>query len=334
LKRACWFLSLALLMGAPWLRGQDRAKLTERLHAADVASALDVRDMPPWHLKMTVQLFDAKGKPTNEGTIEEWWSSPDNDRREYKTTTYTATEIRTGGHLYRTQGTPTPPYYLDLLRKEAVHPMPSLEDPKAMTPELKKRAIGKATLDCVDLKGYDSSVCFDPGQDRLRASFELGVISVIRNSMGKFAGKEVSLDVSVGAQGVQAASSHIVVLKTEAISDDRFAHSGDIVLHETAENIGSESVAHQLKPDKQIHGSHQVYAKGTDGQSIGGTAILQATIGADEHVHDLRLVSASAPQLGAAAMAVVQQWIYEPCTLDGTPVETDTIITINVTLDQ
>ena len=333
MERAFCLLALALLMVAPWLRGQDK-KLIERLHAADVASALDVPDMPPWHLKMTVQLFDAKGKPGDEGTIEEWWGSPDNDRREYKTTSYTATEIRTGGHLYRTQGTPTPPYYLDLLRRQAVRPMPSIEGPKAMTPELKKRPVGKATLECIDLKGYDSSACFDSGLDVLRASFELGVISVIRNSMGKFAGKEVSLDVSVGAQGVQAANSHIVILKTEAISDERFAPSGDIVPHDTAQTISSNSAAHQLKPAKQIQGSHQVYAQRADGQSIGGTAVLQATISAEGQVRDLRLVSASAPQFGTAAMAVVQQWIYEPCTLNGTPVETDTIITINVALGE
>jgi hypothetical protein len=33
-------------------------------------------DLKPWHLKATYQLYDEKGKPTEQGTYEYWWASP------------------------------------------------------------------------------------------------------------------------------------------------------------------------------------------------------------------------------------------------------------------
>ena len=60
----------------------DPSALVARLQAAHQDSSLDDAALKPWHLKLKVQLFDEKGKATGDGTIEEWWSSPDRERRE------------------------------------------------------------------------------------------------------------------------------------------------------------------------------------------------------------------------------------------------------------
>src|ERR1039458_3366375 len=33
-------------------------------------------ELKPWHLKATYQLYDEKGKPSEQGTFEYWWASP------------------------------------------------------------------------------------------------------------------------------------------------------------------------------------------------------------------------------------------------------------------
>ena len=62
------FLALALAA-----RAEDAATLTDRLHRAENLNSLDDPAMKPWYLKLSFQLFDDKGKPTEQGTIEEWW---------------------------------------------------------------------------------------------------------------------------------------------------------------------------------------------------------------------------------------------------------------------
>jgi len=64
---------------------------------------------------------------------------------------------------------------------------------------------------------------------------------------------------------------------------------------------------------------------------ISGTVVLQAAIGKDGNIQNLRLVSGH-PMLAPAAIEAVKQWKYRPYFLNGEPVEVDTQITVNFTL--
>jgi protein TonB len=64
---------------------------------------------------------------------------------------------------------------------------------------------------------------------------------------------------------------------------------------------------------------------------IAGTVVLQAAIGKDGSIQNLRLVSGH-PMLAPAAIDAVKQWKYRPYFLNGEPVEVDTQITVNFTL--
>ena len=64
---------------------------------------------------------------------------------------------------------------------------------------------------------------------------------------------------------------------------------------------------------------------------IAGSVVLQASIGKDGAIQNLRLVSGH-PMLAPAAIEAVKQWKYRPYFLNGEPVEVDTQITVNFTL--
>jgi periplasmic protein TonB len=64
---------------------------------------------------------------------------------------------------------------------------------------------------------------------------------------------------------------------------------------------------------------------------INGPVVMQASIGTNGDVIDLRLVSGH-PLLAPAAMDAVKQWKYRPYKLNGTPIEVETTITFNFTL--
>jgi len=64
---------------------------------------------------------------------------------------------------------------------------------------------------------------------------------------------------------------------------------------------------------------------------IEGTVVLQATIGKDGTVQELRLVSGH-PMLTAAAIDAVKQWLYKPFYLNGEAVVVETQVNVIFTL--
>lgn len=64
---------------------------------------------------------------------------------------------------------------------------------------------------------------------------------------------------------------------------------------------------------------------------VQGSVVLQAVIGKDGRVENLKVVSGH-PMLVQSALDAVRQWRYRPYLLNGEPVEVDTTITVNFTL--
>ena len=64
---------------------------------------------------------------------------------------------------------------------------------------------------------------------------------------------------------------------------------------------------------------------------VQGTVVLQAVIGKDGTIENLRVVSGH-PMLTSSALEAVKQWRYKPYYLNGEPVEVDTTINVNFTL--
>lgn len=337
-RTAIRIAALLLLISAAAARAEDPAALLARLKTADSGSALDVPDVKPWHLKMTVQLFDQKGKPNDQGTIEEWWSSPEVDRREYKTSTYAATEIRKNGKLYRTKDAASPPYYLELLREQAVHPMPKTSEIDQSTPELRKVPSGKVVLDCIMLSqpmkqfgllplGLFPTYCFDPGKDLLRVSFEFGQQTTLRNALATFQGKTIARDVVVMLEKAQAASSQVVALEKTPASGNEFELSDD----EMEQSLGAVRISSGTAAGNVLSRPQPIYPESAKRSHTSGNVVLHARIGTDGRVHALTLVSTPDPDLAIASIAAVRTWTYKPYMLNGVPTEVETTVNVKFT---
>lgn len=64
---------------------------------------------------------------------------------------------------------------------------------------------------------------------------------------------------------------------------------------------------------------------------IQGSVVLQATIGKDGSIQNLRVISGH-PMLTGAALDAVKQWKYKPYLLNGEAVEVETTVQVNFTL--
>ncbi|PYX05267.1 MAG: hypothetical protein DMG85_15750 [Acidobacteria bacterium] len=65
---------------------------------------------------------------------------------------------------------------------------------------------------------------------------------------------------------------------------------------------------------------------------VEGTVAVYTWIGVDGKPRDFRIVSGVTPGLNAASIDGVQQWRYDPATCNGTPVEVETVLTVNYSL--
>jgi TonB family protein len=85
----------------------------------------------------------------------------------------------------------------------------------------------------------------------------------------------------------------------------------------------SSAVAEGLK----VHDVQPVYPLGAKQGHLQGDVLLQATIGTDGLIHDLKVIKGH-PVLVEAAKGAVEQWRYKPYLLNGNPVEVETMITV------
>jgi TonB family protein len=79
--------------------------------------------------------------------------------------------------------------------------------------------------------------------------------------------------------------------------------------------------------------TNPVYPEDAKQNRLQGVVVLRTTIGKDGLIKDLQLVSGH-PALFPAAMDAVRRWEYKPYSLNGEPVEVETTITVNFTLNR
>ena len=76
-----------------------------------------------------------------------------------------------------------------------------------------------------------------------------------------------------------------------------------------------------------------VYPPDAKAARIQGKVVLEAVIGKDGHVENLKAVSGP-KELQQSALDSVRQWVYKPYLLNGNPVDVTTKITVNYTLSK
>jgi TonB family protein len=323
--------AIVLVFATTWTRAITPA---ERLtHAAEMNS-LDDASMEPWYLKLSFQLFDEKGAPTEKGVIEEWWKSPSQHKTVYTSPSYTSMEIQTADGTYRSKGTSSPPYLLNLALQQVIHPIPQ-EDIADAKPDQHQQAFGKVALDCITLSqpiknipypplGLFPTYCFDSGRDDLRLLYNLGSELTTRNNQGKFRERYVSLDQVTTVNSVTAVTAHIEELRTATMAESEFVPPDVEKIDMTTVKVGAGVMAGMI-----LTKLNPIYPVRARQNRISGRVVIAVKIGRDGRIHSMKLVSAPDADLAIAALTAVRQWIYKPYLLNGEPVEVDTMITVN-----
>jgi TonB family protein len=325
------WLGLCMIAAVGHANAEDAGALAARLHATAAASSIDTPGLVPWHLKVDVQLFDAKGKPAEQGTIEEWWASPDETRVVYTTPSSTVTLLHNKDGLFRTKGQPYPAGILNDLLDQIVRPMPHESEIDSSKPDLRKKSFGKVVLDCIMLDqplrnvsdppplGLFPTFCLDAGEDRLRIAMEIGSLEFVRNTVSTFQKRSVATEVTGGSlDGLHVVSARVSLLSTMQLTGADFAAGSNM----EPLAVGPASVSAKIIPGRLLRNVKPDYPNDAMHGDLSGIVKVSVMIGRDGRVEEVDIVSTPNPDLAMPTIAAVRKWVFEPSTLNGVPVET------------
>jgi TonB family protein len=294
------------------------------------ANSLDVKGKTPFHLKISFQLYDLQGKPTDTGTVEEWWAGPGASK-----TLINAQSLNSSVALpfdAELKVDPRENYLVSRLLAAESHPIAEATSVSADSIHEAIRSFDKVNLNCLTVVGRDSlgngrpaeSFCVDPKDNALRVQYEGNVSTTVRNSVGVFHGTSVSLDLRVAFEGRLAITGKVTTLqqfdpaKSEVVLPPPIASKNNKLKLEGGVTAGK--ILSRVAPE---------YPSFARSSHIGGTVVLHAVITKQGRISNLFPIASPSPTLTGAAMEAVKQWTYSPYLLNGEPTDIDTVINVN-----
>ena len=315
------------------------------LAAAEPFYDFNSPELKPWHLKATYQLYDDQGKPTEQGTYEYWWASPQMYRSTWTRPDATKTEWTVNGTLYSKESGSALRYFERVLGTLFLHPLPSrtVFGSGKLRLGLKMVTSGQVTLACVgaapqsDFHGKPQApgpgttqyYCFEPSSLALRVTTNPNTITTDYSSIVKFHGHYLAQQVVVWA-----GKQEVFSISVGAIDD---LNSSDPVLSPTADATPGRSVVtepiagiagDQVEMGSLVKRTLPVYPVIAKTEHKQGVVVLGGTIGPDGKVHNLEVLASPFPLLAISAVDAVKQWEYKPYRMNGQAVEVETVINV------
>jgi len=297
-------------------------------------------ELKPWHLKATYQLYDEKGKPSEQGTFEYWWASPKVYRRTWsrpgasQTVWYTAD----GNHAHLKAGERLG-FFEEKLNSLLLSPLPNSidHDSSRIRFDLVSVPWGKVKLPCImvvpltlnkdkDIAiGTYPSYCFDPQMPVLRFTYDHHSVTTGFNNIVKVQDKYLAHEIHIFYGKRELLSAKVDSVTTLSPSDPALTPSPDA----TVVKIDTVDISSAVMTGMRIKAPPPRYPEVAKSQHITGTVLLQGTIGKDGKIGDLRVILSPSPLLSDSALQAVSQWEYKPYQLNGVPVEV--VTTVDVT---
>jgi TonB family protein len=131
-------------------------------------------------------------------------------------------------------------------------------------------------------------------------------------------------------QAVKAFDEHLTIRQQSVSQSAGGAAQVDLVIAAGSERI---RVGGNVQGVMIVSKTPPIYPAAAKAAGVSGVVQLSAIIGKDGTVQELKVLSGP-PELVPAAMDAVKQWVYKPTLLNGNPVQVETTIDINFTLNQ
>ncbi|WP_348263078.1 energy transducer TonB [Telmatobacter sp. DSM 110680] len=310
------------------------------------APSYDFNDaaLKPWHLKATYQTYDDSSAPKEHGTFEHWWVSPQIYRNSWTRpgATHNVWHTADGKHAYRGEGVLD--YFEYALRSAILSPLPEPAelDPSKYRLEQDSVKISAGALQCVMViplmpqhgriqqvpLGLFPTYCFSAGTPILRVEYSWGSMVMAFDKIAKVQGRYLARQISIFENKRKILTASVDLVEGLSPQDPALIPPPDA----PSSSTNTVQLASGITTGMLLKKETPVYPQDAKDANISGTVTVQATIGRDGGVHDLRILSTPWPSLAASALRCVSHWRYKPYLLDGEPVEVETKINVIYTL--
>lgn len=322
--------------------------------------------LKPWHMKVSYLLYDSDGKHPHPGVYEYWWVSPSQSRSTWIRTglRHTDWHLPNGRLAYEAKGNPLSLFEYKL-EAALIAPLPRATDldPARFRLETDGVKEGESCLTIVPIGGPGAgnsdqaapddaakrqeprqeqgplpTYCFETREPALRSAYSyervLTQYSDVTPTQGRYLARAVTffegdrklLTARVDKVEPIAISNLALRPPRTALRTEVFV-SGDVGLRDAELDM-------QQAQGMQVRRTEPVYPEEARKAGIQGKVELEAMIGTDGKIHDLRVVSAPAASLAAASFAAVSQWTYRPYLQNDRRVPVQTTITVTFSMDK
>ena len=295
--------------------------------------------LKPWHLKATYQLYDDKGNPTEQGTLEYWRASPKVHRSSWSRPgathsvwyfedgkeAFTASGDRLG---YFEAGLPTELFAPLKSASEMVPAKARLERNDFKISNIKFACLSEFTLTAERPPDFRvlPTYCFDMTLPALEIQYAFqGSVITIYNRIARYQGKFL-------ARSIETAAGKQKLFSAEVNSVDALDPSDPALIPPNDANYKADGAEAGVKLDSLLKKQLPLYPWIAKENREQGTVLIDAAISIDGKIKDPRVLSSPSPTLSASSLEAVSHWEYKPYLLNGTPVEVDTVIAVSYTL--
>ena len=319
--------------------------------AAADANGLARPNLTPWHVKISFESMDMRGRPLSQGTFEEYWAGPGKYKRTFATTDFNQVEYRTDAGIRRTGSPDGAPSELMMIVNQFLHPIPLDKDSiDAAKLQIAMPSIGETKLVCVTVSeprsttkpvsaiharltreaNSNETYCTDEHSPVLRLQVAAGGSSrFVRNSIIRFQDVYLpqTIEEYVGSAQAQKTVLTAKLEKIEAITsvdDAQFTPPANAILPPKVIALSLRETQSQL-----LHHPFPQYGYRFAGENrsvhLSVDVIVSLRVQTDGHVSNLRVENPNCPQeLQQASLDAVRNWTYKPFIRNGEPVEVDT----------
>ncbi len=299
-------------------------------------------ELKPWHLKVSYQFFDQKGKPAEQGTWEYWWASPKVSRSSWTRAGVEHTTWSTADGARYSEGSGGPLRYFEKTIEETLlSPLPwsgALEGGKLKL-DLKMMPPDKPVVACVlttpqqlvDGKLEVSNVgpnhyCFDPAALVLRESYS-NQLATHYSQIVKVQGRYLARQVFVTVDKRTLFTASVETIDVLNAADAALTPSADATLEKPVQNPHGDGES-GVTAGALIRKQYPVYPAAAKMAHAQGVVVIAAKIGTDGKIHSVEVVATPSPLLTESAVECVKTWEYKPYLLNGVPVEVETLVNV------
>ena len=299
-------------------------------------------------MKVSYQVYDAKGRHPQPGTYEYWWASPERSRSTWTRggMSHTDWHMSNGRLAYEASGAPLSLFEYKL-EAALIAPLPRARDldPTRFKVNPAANASCFSIVPTNEMAGGDAKLgagravptyCFGKSTAVLRTMSSLERVQTQFSHVREWQGRFLPRDVMIGEGDHKLLAARVDVVELIDASEPALTPpqsamrtevfvSSDVSLQDA--EVQTDVARAMLK--KRIEPEYPADAKRA---GLHGTVVLEAMIGTDWRIHDLRVLSAPAAELAASSFAAVSQWEYRPYVMGGRAVPVQTTVTVTFSL--